>query len=104
MEKNLTLTPEDVSQLLDALDNIDSQILALDYAQLLLSEYLDAIDSKDNIQELGFEADRNAFRLRILDDYMLRIIDSLRKSLQIVPTAKDLYDRMKAREAEKEAE
>ena len=95
------ITEAEVSELLDTLDSIGLQVEAIQNMEHLLTDYMEIFTGADKkeLWKLGYDAKEQFYKLQIIDDLLLRAIKSINKSLEIIPSAYDLYKVM-TKEAE----
>lgn len=102
MTNSKQFTEAEVSELLDTLESIGLQVEAIQNMEHLLTDYMEIFTyvDKKSWQDVGYDAESQFYKLEIIDDYLLRAIKSINKSLEIIPTAYDLYNHMKGTEKE----
>lgn len=95
-------TQAEADELLTVLENIDLQTDTIQNAEHLLTDYLELFTGADQkeLYQLGYDAKEQFYKLQIIDDLLLRSLKSIKESLQIVPTAYDLYQYMKGTDSE----
>ena len=102
MTNSKQFTEAEVSELLDTLESIGLQVEAIQNTEHLLTDYMEIVTygDKKSWHDIGYDAIQQFYKLEIMDDYLLRAIESINKSLEaVVPSAYDLYKVM-AKEAE----